>query len=328
MVDLKVSCVLLFLTTICTQLPSLADTILNQCNFCPEFQGVMEDIFEQEREDTLSAADKESCQKLLLMVSVKEKIFSKDQRNTAKKLLARLEGDRRRKCRVSEGGRADRRSVDQSEREPSDAGIRKELMIVSSKKKRKRGTPRKSDDGASSKRSPRRESDIDEDGFKLHSDDEADWSDADDGNAKSISLKEAQRRREWGHGKDEMAAAALPWPVFPRHAVSSVLKTLLDEVMKIDEEAGGMFSVPVPKDDFPDYYELIETPVSLRISSCNQLFIPLDDITSFTPRPISDGLWHNAKETRKWRVSISSHNAKRFRADHAELSRCKRSIDA
>jgi hypothetical protein len=125
----------------------------------------MEDIFEQEKEDTLSSADKESCQKLLLMVSVKEKIFSKEQRNTAKKLLARLEGDRRRKCRVSEGGgRADRRSIDTA---PAESSIRKELMIISSKKKRKRGTPRKGEDGASSKGTPRRESDIDEDGYKV-----------------------------------------------------------------------------------------------------------------------------------------------------------------
>ena len=42
---------------------------------------------------------------------------------------------------------------------------------------------------------------------------------------------------------------------------SDVLTTLLDEVTKIDEEAGGMFSVPVPKDSFPDYYELIDTPM-------------------------------------------------------------------
>ena len=260
-------------------------------------KGVMEDIFEQDKEDTLTPADKESCQKLLLMVSVKEKIFSKEQRNTAKKLLARLEGDRRRKCRVSEGGdRTDRRSLGHADEPANSASTPKELLIVSSKKKRKRGTPRKGDDGASGKSTPRRESDIDEDGFKvttlfsfsvslpsncslksnklslsiptsqLHSDDEADWSDTEDANAKSISLKEAQRRREWGHGKDEMAAAALPWPVFPRNAVSNVLKTLLDEVIKIDEDAGGMFSVPVPKDQFPDYYELIETPVSHSIS--------------------------------------------------------------
>ena len=130
-----------------------------------DLKGVMEDIFEQDQEGTLSAADKESCQRLLLMVSVKEKMFSKDQRNTAKKLLSRLEGDRRRKCRDSEGGRADRLSVGPSESELVDSGIRKELLIVSSKKKRtKRGTPRKGEDGKST---PRRDSDIDEDGFKV-----------------------------------------------------------------------------------------------------------------------------------------------------------------
>lgn len=83
-----------------------------------------------------------------------------------------------------------------------------------------------------------------------------------DSNAKSISLKEAQRRREWGAGKDEMTAAALPWPVFPRNAVTQVLTTLIDEVIKIDSDFGGMFSVPVPRDEFPDYYELIKNPVS------------------------------------------------------------------
>jgi hypothetical protein len=97
---------------------------------------------------------------------------------------------------------------------------------------------------------------------QLHSDDEADWSDVEDSNAKSISLKEAQRRREWGAGKDEMTAAALPWPVFPRNSVTQVLTTLIDEVIKIDSDCGGMFSVPVPRDEFPDYYELIKNPVS------------------------------------------------------------------
>jgi hypothetical protein len=55
----------------------------------------MEDIFEQDRENALSPEDKETCQKLLLMISVKEKMFSKEQRQTASKLLSRLEGDRK-----------------------------------------------------------------------------------------------------------------------------------------------------------------------------------------------------------------------------------------
>lgn len=134
------------------------------------FKGVMEDMFEQDREDTLSAADKSTCQKLLLMVSVKDKLFTEDQRNTAKKLLARLEGDRRRKCRASEG-RAIRGGVDDNDLVSAGPSVREELLIVSSKKKRKRGTPRKGEDASSGKDfkgTQGRESEIDGDGFKVN----------------------------------------------------------------------------------------------------------------------------------------------------------------
>jgi hypothetical protein len=183
----------------------------------------------------------------------------------------------RRKCRVSEG-KADRRGAEEHNLPSSAPGIREELLIVSSKKKRRRGTPRKGDDGASEKDSKgtlRRGSaeEVDEDGFKLHSDDEADWSDVDDSNAKSISLKEALRRREWGHGRNEMQMSSLPWPVFPRNSVAQVLKTLIDEVIRIDGESGGMFSSPVPRDDFPDYYELIKNPVSSFLIQLQQFDI-------------------------------------------------------
>ena len=60
---------------------------------------------------------------------------------------------------------------------------------------------------------------------------------------------------------DEATAAGRPWPVFPRHMVKKVLTTLLDEVMQYDEEQGGIFSVPVPKDEFPEYYEQISKPM-------------------------------------------------------------------
>ena len=44
----------------------------------------------------------------------------------------------------------------------------------------------------------------------------------------------------------------MPWPVFPRHSVAKVLGTLIDESIRIDQ---GIFSVPVPKEQFPDYYD-------------------------------------------------------------------------
>ncbi len=97
-----------------------------------------------------------------------------------------------------------------------------------------------------------------------HSDDEQDWSDVDDDiykNKKSISMKEALRRREWGAGKDAVTVAALPWPVLPRHAVAKILGTLIDECIRLDTEKYGLFSVPVPKEEFPDYYEVIKNPM-------------------------------------------------------------------
>ena len=78
---------------------------------------------------------------------------------------------------------------------------------------------------------------------------------------KSISMKEAKRRREWGAGKDPLQLAAMPWPVFPRNSVTNVLSSLLEEVIKVDKEHLGIFSVPVPKDQFPEYYELIKKPM-------------------------------------------------------------------
>ena len=69
-------------------------------------------------------------------------------------------------------------------------------------------------------------------------------------------MKEVKRRREWGAGMSKMKLASLPWPVFPRNSVKPVLSSLLDEVIRIDQEKLGIFSVPVPKDDFPEYYEV------------------------------------------------------------------------
>jgi len=111
---------------------------------------------------------------------------------------------------------------------------------------------------------------VGDDGYLHDSDSPADWSDvADDDDiyqtgAKrkdKISRKEARRRRQWAADDDAATAAGRPWPVFPRHVVRKVLSTVLDEVLKYDEANGGIFSVPVPKDDFPEYYEQIKHPM-------------------------------------------------------------------
>ena len=147
----------------------------------------MEDVFDRDQDNALPAEEKETCQTLLLTISLKEKMFNEDHRNTAKKLLQKLEGDRRRRCRTSNIG-AGATAVDSGIVEPS---IRKELLIVSSKKRKSKGQKKtKADDESDSddeklrtkKKSRKSGADeLDEDGFKKWSDDEGDWSDVDDG---------------------------------------------------------------------------------------------------------------------------------------------------
>jgi hypothetical protein len=234
----------------------------------------MDDIFEQDSMETLLATDKATCQKLLLTISVKQNMFNDEQRKNAQRLLSRLEGDRRRKCRTSNIGTDAPTGVANVPVE----SIRKELLIVSSKKKRRRVGKKKgsvSDFGADDSEEDEEEEEsaekkkkkivrglVDEDGFLLHSDDEDQWSDVDDGgNKRTVSLLELKNRREWGAGKSELKLAGMPWPVFPRNFVTKVLGTLIDESIKIDQKGLGIFSVPVPRDEYPDYYELIKKPM-------------------------------------------------------------------
>ena len=106
--------------------------------------------------------------------------------------------------------------------------------------------------------------DLDEDGYLRHSDSEGDWSDVGDPlggkNSNTISRKQAKRQRQWCADDDAATAAGRPWPVFPRNLVSKVLGTVMDEVLKNDEEE-GVFSVPVPRDEFPEYYEQVKQPM-------------------------------------------------------------------
>jgi len=70
--------------------------------FMSDLKSCMESIFEEDDEEGLASDEKNVCQKLLLTISVKERIFNEEQRRLARALLKRLEGDRRRRCRTSE----------------------------------------------------------------------------------------------------------------------------------------------------------------------------------------------------------------------------------
>ena len=108
---------------------------------------------------------------------------------------------------------------------------------------------------------------VGEDGYLEHSDSEGDWSDVGESiyetsrSRAKISEKEAKRRRAWASDKDPAAAAGRPWPSFPRNVVTKVLGSMLDEMIKYDQTKGGIFSVPVPRDEFPEYYEVVKDPM-------------------------------------------------------------------
>ncbi len=233
--------------------------------FMSYLKSMMEGLFDEAADDNLPAEEKDSAQKLLLTVSVKEKMFNEDQRHYARATLKRLEGNRRRRCRTSDqGGRTPRKQfIDDDNVE-----IREELRIVSSKKMKKRRRRVGGDDEQDGRKRKKSSMDIGDDGYKIHSDDEAEWSDVDDDvygqkgkKSMAISRKEAKRRRQWAADGDAAVAAGRPWPALPRTEVAKVLKTLLDEVLKHDEAKGGVFSVPVPRDEFPEYYEQVKIPM-------------------------------------------------------------------
>ena len=236
--------------------------------FMSDLKSMMQNILDDD-EDEMQSDEKSACQKLLLTVSVKEKIFNEEQRREARLFLKKLEGDRRRRCRTSEQSRFAPTGPD----EDTVAVIPEELRIASRKR---RGKKRKSarDDSEEVERNTvvrrrgRKSEVVDEDGYLQHSDSEGDWSDvADDlysGASKKkdrISRKESNRRRAWCADDDPATAAGRQWPVFPRHVVKKVLATVLDEVISYDEKKGGLFSEPVPRDEFPDYYEKISKPM-------------------------------------------------------------------
>lgn len=156
-----------------------------------DLKGVMEDLLEQEREGSLPPSEKATAQTLLLTISVKSKLFNQHQMDTAKKLLHKLEGDRRRKCRTVHT------ESDIDANTPA-SPAHKELLIVRDKKKRRSRGPEQNkasdtendegdesdddDEKEQAKTTPQQSAGLlDGDGFKKHSDDEGDWSDVDEG---------------------------------------------------------------------------------------------------------------------------------------------------
>ena len=241
--------------------------------YMSDLKSMMDGIFVEAEDDSLPASEKALCQKLLLTISVKDRIFNEEQRKLARNMLKRLEGDRRRRCRTSM--EQPERLSTSSFREDGNTEVREELLILSKHQRKRRRQQERASLGEPATKRKKRESNGDEsgrgylgdDGYLHHSDSEEDWSDVGEdlyqaGKKRSgISLKEAKRRRAWATEDDAATAAGRPWPALPRPLVKQILTTLLDEVIKYDEDKGGVFSTPVSRDELPEYYEVIEHPM-------------------------------------------------------------------
>lgn len=236
--------------------------------FMSDLKSMMDGILEEAEDDALPSPEKSSCQKLLLTISVKERIFNEEQRHLARVLLKRLEGDRRRRCRTSTeqssrfSGRGAKEEDDPTRAIPDDALI----MTKQQRRKRRRTKEQMLEDSSPKRKNRADDGDVDDDGYLQHSDSEGDWSGVGEdiyrGRKKQgISKKEARRRRAWAHDDDAATTAGRPWPAFPRNVVKKVLTTVLTEVMEQDKAKGGIFSEPVPRDQYPEYYDQIKHPM-------------------------------------------------------------------
>lgn len=271
--------------------------------FIQDLRSMMDGIFEDMEDDNLPEEEKSVCEQLLLTISCKEKIFNEEQRSHARDMLKRLEGNRRRRCRNENT----RRST--LSNEPGTPEVNEKLMIRSTKKRRKRRGRSGLDDEPVDGRKRSRVS-VDDEGNLEHSDSEGEWlgGESDPIDSKSatkqgISRKEARRRRAWATGKDAAAAAGQTWPSLPRNKLTDVLGSLLDKVIKHDEDkSGGLFSQPVPIDDFPEYYDMIKRPM---------------DYSTMKDK-LSQGEYRSAQAMQKDFVLIMS-NCKQFNASNSDI---------
>ncbi len=193
--------------------------------FMADLKSLMEDIIDQADEDTLPQSERAICQKLLLTISLKDKLFAEDQRMYAKTMLARLEGDRRRKCRTSDG-EFHFKKVKRGEPITGDGtgvfAAKNLLLIQGSKKKRKKRRGKIEDDIEIDQAPSEDDNEEDEDINQSDSEQEVTVSDTEEDlheqrKKRGISKKEAKRRRAWGSDKDQAKAAGRPWPAIPRH---------------------------------------------------------------------------------------------------------------
>jgi len=226
--------------------------------FMADLTSMMDGIIIENEDGNLQEDEKQLVKNILLKLSLKDKLFTRDQRDRAKKMLNRLEGDRRRKCRANRNDKVGRHT----NRYVAELGpIDKDENNEKPKEKKKRGRKAKSDVGQPlSPRCKRKQTE------SVGNDEENSLSDTERkaylGSKRKhcLSRMEVKKRKSWVSDIGLASAEGHPWPVFSRSDILKVFETFINKLIELDQETGGFFSEPVPA-DIPDYDDIIKNPM-------------------------------------------------------------------
>jgi len=225
--------------------------------FMADLTSMMDGIIIENEDGNLQEDEKQLVKNILLKLSLKDKLFTRDQRDHAKKMLNRLEGDRRRKCRANRNDKVGRHT----NRYVAELGpIDKDENNQKPKEKKKRGRKAKSDVGQPlSPRCKRKQTESVGNEENSLSDTERE---AYLGSKRKhcLSRMEVKKRKSWASDIGPASAEGRPWPVFSRSNILKVFETFINKLIELDQETGGFFSEPVPA-DIPDYDDIIKNPM-------------------------------------------------------------------
>mmetsp|Transcript_17697 Transcript_17697/g.40126 ORF Transcript_17697/g.40126 Transcript_17697/m.40126 type:complete len:2003 (-) Transcript_17697:170-6178(-) len=233
-------------------------TIKQANKFMADLTSMMDSIFIDNKDGHLQEEEKQLCKNILLKLSLKVKLFSQEQRDRAKVMLNRLEGKRKRRCRMERDGHFGCHR--------NRYNIKSSLVVdVLDEECRKGNSLRKRGKWKGKQFSETTVVDDDiqhsdsEEGDQLL-DIEGDFNLGSKQKTLAVSKKEVKNRRAWTSDLDPAIAADQPWPVFARNDIVKVFETLMNKLLSMDKITGRFFSEPV-SEDVPGYYNVIKQPM-------------------------------------------------------------------
>jgi len=224
------------------------DSIEKQANaLMSDIMSVMKDVWSAIDMGTLEEQVKSDSSNILLKISVDKKLFSETQRETCRKMLVRLEGERVRTCRTDVGGGDVTRKRKGGGFDGDDGG---------GGGRRRRGGGRKNRRMTS------------DDQYLHHSDS------GDEGGWDGYGIDGPKKRRNPGLFKSEVKnmtgwagavnkntdVTQLQWPELPLRSVDRIMKSMMVKCRRLDKKNMNIFS-KLDTAGLADYNKVIQTPM-------------------------------------------------------------------